>query len=115
MAFLVCHDLFRGTKLVFHLLAVANRSDSLENDPVVLASIARTPLDPADGARTGASTDAGAQSLRAIVKPMTGPMGTLGPGPDDRARATRTTLAGARTQQRSGRGAIATAEVTRSE
>src|SRR5262245_43385480 len=28
------HHLFRGTKLVFHLLAVANLSDPLENDPV---------------------------------------------------------------------------------
>src|SRR5262249_27288787 len=28
------HHLFRGTKLVFHLLAVANLSDPLDNDPV---------------------------------------------------------------------------------
>lgn len=44
------HDLFRGTKLVFHRLAVVNLvnpSDSPENEPDVLASIARTPLDPA--------------------------------------------------------------------
>src|SRR5262249_55228913 len=32
---LVCKNHFRGTKLVFHLLAVANLSDPLENDPVV--------------------------------------------------------------------------------
>ena len=33
--FLVCKSLFRLTKLVFHLLAVANLSDPLENDLVV--------------------------------------------------------------------------------
>src|SRR5271157_3127281 len=35
VVFLVCHHLFRGTKLVFHLLAVANLSAPLEKDPVV--------------------------------------------------------------------------------
>src|SRR4051812_11868990 len=35
MVFWVCDDPFRGTKLVFHLLAVATLSNSLENDPVV--------------------------------------------------------------------------------
>ena len=33
--FWLCKNLFRGTKLVFHLLAVANLSDPLENDLVV--------------------------------------------------------------------------------
>ena len=35
VVFLVRNDLFRGTKLVFHLLAVANLPDPLENDLVV--------------------------------------------------------------------------------
>jgi hypothetical protein len=76
---------------------------------------AGTPLDEADRAGTGASADDGAQSIGAIAGPITGPMGTLGPAPNDRARATRTTLAGGRTQQRSGRAASATAKLTRSE
>ena len=70
MVLLICHGLFRGTKLLFHLLAVVNLSDSLENDPVVhiesllddedvVQLFLDHDLDPADRAGTGASAEAG--------------------------------------------------------
>jgi hypothetical protein len=36
VVFLVCENFIRGKKLVFYYLAVANLSDPLENDLVVL-------------------------------------------------------------------------------